>query len=267
MKRVLTFLSDFGSNSPYPAAVKAVAAHITDARFVDITHEIRAHDIQEGAFVLWCVARYYPAGTVHCAVVDPGVGTQRRGLILTSGEQYFVGPDNGLLSAAAQSLGNPYACEITNSPYVRSAMSSTFHGRDVFAPAAAHLANGVPLQEIGFPITDWTRPEYDFQGGRFLKEARELQGRVIYLDRFGNAITNIPAKLVEKHMSFDQELLLRRHGQEVPVRLRRSYGFALHRELCLVFDSHDLLEIAVREGNAQETLGLQLGERVTLRLA
>lgn len=267
MRRILTFLSDFGSHSPYPAVVRAVAASITEAQLIDVTHDIQAHDIRQGAFVLWCVARYYPPGTVHCAIVDPGVGTQRRGLILTAGEQYFVGPDNGLLSAAAHSLGIPSAYEITNSPYVRSAIASTFHGRDVFAPVAAHLANGVPLEKLGFPITDWTRPDYDFQGGRYIQENRELQGQVIYIDRFGNTITNIPATLVKEHISFDQELFLRRHMKEIPVRLRQSYGFAHHHELCLVFDSHDLLEIAVREGNAQEKLGWQVGERVTLRLA
>lgn len=266
MRRVITFLSDFGSTSPYAAAVKAVAASITDARFVDITHDIQAHDVHEGAFVLWSVARYFPLGTVHCAVVDPGVGTERRGVILVCGGQHFVGPDNGLFVPAAQSLGAPHAYEITNSPYVRSAMSSTFHGRDIFAPVAAYLAHGVSPEEMGYPITDWMRPDFDFQGGRFNEGTRELQGQVIYIDRFGNAITNIPALLIEKHMSFDQQLLLKTTAQEIRVRLRRSYGFADHHEPCLIIDSHDLLEIAIREGNAQKTLGLQVGERVTLRL-
>jgi hypothetical protein len=266
MRPVLTFLSDFGSNSPYATAIKAVAASSTDARLFDITHDIRAHDVLEGSFVLWSIARYFPQGTVHCAVVDPGVGTERRGLILAAGGQFFVGPDNGLLAAAAQSLGAPRAYEITNSPYIRSARSATFHGRDVFAPAAAHLANGVPPEEIGYPVSDWMRPHLDFQGGHLSESGREFQGQVIYIDRFGNSITNITATLIREHVSFDQQLVLKTHAQEVSVHLRRSYGFAHRSEPCLILGSHDLLEIAVREGSAQKTLGLQVAEHVMIRL-
>jgi S-adenosylmethionine hydrolase len=266
MRRVITFLSDFGSHSPYPAAMKAVAARISEASFVDITHDVSAHNVMEGAFLLWSVARYFPEAAVHCAVVDPGVGTERRGLVLVAGGQFFVGPDNGLLVPAALGQELPRAYEITNSPFVPNAISATFHGRDLFAPVAAHLANGVPPEEIGFPISDWMRPPFDFHGGRLLESAQEFQGHVIHIDRFGNVITNLPAKLIQENVRFDQPLLLRVHAQESRVHLRRSYGFAHHHELCLILSSHELLEIAVREGRAQEVLGLHVGEPVTLRL-
>lgn len=264
MKRVVTFLSDFGSNSPYPAAMKAVAASLTNARFVDITHDIKPHNVLEGAFVLWSVARYFPEGTIHCAVVDPGVGTERRGLILSTGKQMFVGPDNGLLVPAANAQGILHAFEITNPSYFLAAPSSTFHGRDIFAPIAAQLTQGVPTRKIGSYISEWVVPELDFQGGTYDESQRAFQGEVIYLDHFGNAITNIPGQLIRERVSFRQELRLKTGSRESQVLLRESYGFAGRRELCLLVGSHDLLEIAVREGSAEKRLKLQVGDPVTL---
>src|SRR3970282_2263148 len=134
--RILTLLSDFGSRSPYPAAMKAVVAARVDAQFVDISHDVRRHDVREGAFPLASVAPFCPTGTVHLAVVDPGVGTARRPLIVVSGGQTFVGPDNGLLIPAARRLGTAAVFEISDPAILGERISSTFHGRDVFAPAA-----------------------------------------------------------------------------------------------------------------------------------
>lgn len=268
MKRVLTFLSDFGSKSPYPAAMKAVAASIADARFIDITHEISPQNVLEGAFVLWSVAPDFPEGTVHCAVVDPGVGTERRGLILAAGDQYFVGPDNGLLVPAACTLGTPKAYEITYGKDVRRPISSTFHGRDVFAPVAAHLARGLPPQQLGRPIShlELVRPELDFQGGEFQEDRRRFQGQVVYIDRFGNAITNLRSQLILETLDFDEALTLIVKDHRQRVRLRRSYGYARSGELCLIPGSHGLLEISVCRGSAEQTLGLSVGEEVLLHL-
>jgi len=264
MRAVLTFLSDFGSKSPYPAAMKAVAASIVDARFVDITHEIGPQNVLEGAFVLWSTAPYFPKGTVHCAVVDPGVGTERRGLILTADNQWFVGPDNGLLVPAAYALGTPKAYEIAYGKYVRRPISSTFHGRDVFAPVAAHLAAGLPPEELGRPISplELTRPELDFQGGRFQKDRGRFHGQVVYIDRFGNGITNLRSQLILDELDFDEELTLIVRAQKRRVRLRRSYGYARSGELCLIPGSHGLLEISVCRGSAEEVLGLSVGEEI-----
>lgn len=271
MKRVMTFLSDFGPESPYPAAMKAVAASIAPAhvRFIDITHEIRPQGVCEGAFVLWSVAPYCPEGTVHCAVVDPGVGTERRGVIFVCEGQLFVGPDNGLLIPAAEARGvqAAYEIDLAQSAYVREQLSSTFHGRDVFAPAAAHLACGVPPEEIGPPLPQWTRLDVDFRGGQFDESERAFQGQLVYIDPFGNAITNIPAELVLSECAFGQALALRVHGRsEHRVRLKRSFGYANRGELCVVPGSHGLIEIAVREGSARDRLGLHVYETVVLAL-
>ncbi len=267
MKRVLAFLSDFGSSNPYPAAMRAVAAGITPARIIDITHDIGPRDVLEGAFVLWSVAPYFPASTVFCAVVDPGVGTARRGLIFTSGQGIFVGPDNGLLIPAVKAIKTTmHAYEIVNPRFFRHPVSSTFQGRDIFASVAAHLCNGVPAAKIGQPISQWVEPDLDFQGGRFLEEQGAFYGQVVYVDRFGNAITNIPTKLIRERVVFDDELLLKTERHESRVRFRKSYGFADPGELCLVPGSHDLLEIALREGSAHKTLQLQVRAEITLYL-
>jgi S-adenosylmethionine hydrolase len=265
--KILTFLSDFGAGSPYPAAMKAVACGIVppEVRLIDITHEIQPHGVREGAFVLWSAARDFPEGTVHCAVVDPGVGTERRGIILHTGGQLFVGPDNGLLDPAARALGEPQAFAIANKRYLRGKISHTFHGRDVFAPVAAHLAAGVPAEEIGGPLDDWVRLDIDFRGGRWDEAAKAFLGQIVYIDRFGNAITNIPSEALLERVAFDQTVTLVAKGRERVVKLRRSYGYAERGELCLVPGSHDLIEISVREGSAYKKLSPIPGDPVLLR--
>ena len=268
--RVITLLTDFGMQSPYPAAMKGVILGIApDARVVDLTHEIAPQGVQEGAFVLWSLVREFPQGTVHCAVVDPGVGTGRRGLILEAGGCLLVGPDNGLLDPAARVLGEPRAYEIANPRYLRGEISHTFHGRDVFAPVAAHLARGVPPEEIGAPLGDrgWVALGVDFQGGRWDPETGAFLGQIVYIDRFGNAITNVPTERFRERVGFDArvELSLRGAAATRTVRLRRSYGFAERGELLLVPGSHGLIEVSVREGSARELLGLRVNDPLALR--
>ncbi len=154
MPGIVTLLSDFGSGSPYPGQMKAVLASSCDAVLIDITHDIPRHDVRAGAYVLSAVARTTPAGTVHLAVVDPGVGTTRRPLIVASGGQCFVGPDNGLLLPAAKRVGRPHAYVIQAPEILRSVASSTFHGRDLFAPVAAQLVLGTPPQALGGVVED-----------------------------------------------------------------------------------------------------------------
>lgn len=146
--QIVTLLSDFGSGSPYPAQMKAAVAGLCHATLIDISHDVRRHDVRMGAYLLASVAPHAPAGTVHLAVVDPGVGTARRPLIVIAGGQFFVGPDNGLLIPAARRVGNPRVFEITAPEILRPDTSTTFHGRDIFAPAAGRLA-GPPARVSG----------------------------------------------------------------------------------------------------------------------
>lgn len=266
MRRVLTFLSDFGSSSPYPAAMTAMAAAITEARFLHITHGIRPHDVMEGAFVLWSVAPHCPEGTVHCAVVDPGVGTGRRGLVVEAAGQQFVGPDNGLLIPAAEALGIQAVYGIENATYMNDKVSTTFHGRDVFAPVAAHLASGIPPEKIGSPLSSWVASEIAFRGGTLEEDEGGFRGQIVYIDPFGNAVSNIGAELVGERASFDDELTLQIGSMSRSLKLRTSFGYAEPGELCLILGSHGLLELSVRDGSAREALGAHVGDEVRIRL-
>src|SRR5436853_3040726 len=189
MAVIVTLLSDFGSESPYPAQMKAVLESSCDAVLIDITHDIPRHDIRAGAYVLSAVARTTPAGTVHLAVVDPGVGTTRRPLIVASGGQCFVGPDNGLLLPAAKRVGRPHAYVIQAPEILHGVASSTFHGRDLFAPVAAQLVLGTPAQALGGAVEDAVG--LTLEAGH--RAGDVLHGEVLYVDAFGNLITNIPA--------------------------------------------------------------------------
>lgn len=269
MSRIITFLSDFGSASGYPAAMKGVAAGLSQARLIDITHDIERHNIREGAFVLWMVAPYFPRGTVHCAVVDPGVGTQRRGLMIKAGGQFFVGPDNGLLMPAANRVcklagsqaNDLEAYSITNKKYVRSEVSGTFHGRDVFAPVAAHLANGVLPQEIGERIDECVKLSF----GEGARRGDVLLGEAIYIDGFGNVITNIAGGLLKQIAEFGDGLVLEAARKTVAAKFLPTYGFADESELFLTIGSHGNIEIAKNLGSAAQELRLKAGESVCLR--
>jgi len=254
--RLLTLLSDFGSRSPYPAAMKAVVAARVEVRFLDISHDVRRHDVREGAFLLASVAPFCPAGTVHLAVVDPGVGTARRPLVVASGGQCFVGPDNGLLLPAARRLGRPRAYHLDPAVALPSA-SSTFHGRDLFAPAAARLLLGEPPARLGRLVDD----PVELPAPRAERRGEELLGQVIYVDPFGNLVTNIPAELAAPHTAFT----LRTARRAWTLRLQATYGSGRLGELLLVPGSEGLLEVALREGSAAARTGLRAGSPLRLR--
>jgi len=256
---LITLLSDFGSHSPYPAAMKAVLAAYGQHLLVDISHDVPRHDIRAGAYLLATIVPFVPAGTVHLAVVDPGVGTARRALIVVAGGQYFVGPDNGLLLPAARKVGRPRAYVITDERLLRGVRSSTFHGRDLFAPAAGLLAQGTPPAALGSPA-----PEIiDLEIGEGRLERGVLVGEVVYVDAFGNLITSIPAALLPPEGS---RLALRAGSRLAAATVGRTYADRPRGRLVVVPGSDGLVEIAVREGNAAATLRASAGTFVRLKI-
>jgi S-adenosylmethionine hydrolase len=258
MAALITLLTDFGSHGPYPAAMKAVLAGYGARRVIDISHDVPRHDVRAGAYLLAAVAPYTPAGTVHLAVVDPGVGTARRPLIVTAGGQTFVGPDNGLLLPAARRLGPPRAYVITDETLLGAVRSSTFHGRDLFAPAAGLLAQGTPAAALGAPAAAVV--ELDFGAGRLVRGA--IAGEVIYVDPFGNLVTNIAAALLPP----EGTVLRVRAGRRVAAAVRaRTYGDGPRGRLLVVPGSDGLAELAVREGSAAALLRARAGSAVRLR--
>ncbi|MFA4957545.1 MAG: S-adenosyl-l-methionine hydroxide adenosyltransferase family protein [Candidatus Methanoperedens sp.] len=241
---VITLLSDFGD--VYPASMKGVILGINpDAKIIDISHSIPCHDIRTGAFILMTTAKYFPTGTVHVAVVDPDVGTTRRPIAARAQSpdgdiHYFIGPDNGLMIPAARSIGKFEVYEITNRDFFRRIPSHTFHGRDIFAPVGAHISMGSGIEEVGAEIFDFI----DLDFGVVIKTEDSIQGKVIFIDPFGNIVTNISSDSVELKVGDILEI------EDIKVPFLNSYGFCKEGEPLALIGSHGYLEIAVNQGNA-----------------
>ena len=186
---IITLTTDFGAQDWFAGAMKGSILSINPhAHIVDITHCVSPGDIRAGAFSLAASCRFFPEGTIHVAVVDPGVGGGRKAIAVRTPAQFFVGPDNGVLSAALRDQKIEAVHRLENPKYLLSFVSRTFHGRDVFAPVAAHLSLGLPIRKLGPAQADWVRlPFPAIDSGR-----DRIDGEVVYIDRFGNGITNIP---------------------------------------------------------------------------
>ncbi|WGI17844.1 S-adenosyl-l-methionine hydroxide adenosyltransferase family protein [Methanonatronarchaeum sp. AMET-Sl] len=254
---MLTFLSDFGSVDGYPGVMKAVASGITGCRLVDITHTIPRQDIVKGAYVYRTAVNYFPSGTVHVGVVDPGVGTDREGIVVKAGGQYFVGPDNGLFIPAARFLGEFEVYVIENENYTLESVSNTFHGRDVFSPVGAWLTTGVDLCDIGSETNDFV----DLGFGDWSQVDNVLRGCVINIDGFGNVITNIPSKEVDG-LGFGDTVII--DGFEMPYK--RCYGEVDIGSVLLTTGSHGFLEVSVNQGSARKNLDVERGDELEIKL-
>jgi len=248
--KLLTFLSDFGTKNSYVSQMKGIALSMTDTNIVDISHDITPHNIREGAFVLMTSIPYFPVGTVHVAVVDPGVGTLRKGIVITSRTQILVGPDNGLLIPAARNLGDFTVYEIENPKLMFSFVSNTFHGRDVFTPVAAHILNGLLFEQIGPVIKDFINLDF----GNFEINNETAKGKVIYIDRFGNIITNINGFALKQVLSLDKKILLFIGKKKFEIPFVKSYNFVKPGNLLATISSSNYLEIALNQGDAAEKL-------------
>jgi S-adenosylmethionine hydrolase len=240
--------------------MKAVALSMTDARIVDITHDISPHNIPEGAFILQTSVSYFPRGTVHVAVVDPGVGGSRRGIVITTNSQILVGPDNGLLLPAARQLGNFNVYEISNPDFMLNPVSNTFHGRDVFTPIAAHILNGVLFEEIGSIIQDYVQLDF----GEYEITGKTAMGKVIYIDHFGNIITNIDGFKLKQFLNFDKKIMLFIGDKQQELSFVQSYSFVKKGELLSTIGSSNLFEIALSQGDASKKLGVKPNDGVKI---
>ncbi len=259
MPNLYTLTTDFGPGA-YVGAMKGVLLSIDPgATIVDLDHNIRPQDIRHGAYALFTAAPYFPFA-VHIGVVDPGVGTARRGLVLVCEGALLVGPDNGLLVPAARRFGLKEARVITNRKLMLRNVSTTFHGRDVFAPVAAHLLTGTKLNEVGPVIQDFAR--LDFGSPKVTPAG--LEGEVITSDRFGNIITNLPRELVEKRWRPGGRVHVSLGGQEADLPLVPTYGEVERGDLLATFSSSGYLEVAQREGDAASRLAIRPGLRVVV---
>ncbi|MSQ21750.1 MAG: S-adenosyl-l-methionine hydroxide adenosyltransferase [Dehalococcoidia bacterium] len=268
---VITLLTDFGLADAYVGAMKGVILGVNPgATLIDLTHDVSPQDVLQGAFLLSTAWRYFPAGTIHVAVVDPGVGTERRALLLEAHGHLFLAPDNGLLSFilppedADAPLYQPYraslpqgyrAYALTSSRYWRHPVSATFHGRDIFAPMAGHLSLGVAPKDVGDPVDSLIRlviPVPSWRDG-------QLVGYVLHIDRFGNVVTTVPEAALVGH----DDVVVEIAGATVR-GLVHTYAEA--NGLAALIGSHGYLEFALTNGNAAKLLGVKVGDEVKVKV-
>ncbi|HSE15548.1 MAG TPA: SAM-dependent chlorinase/fluorinase [Pyrinomonadaceae bacterium] len=245
MNPVITLLTDFGTADYFVGAVKGAVLSINPgAVIVDITHEIPPQDIAAGAFTLLAAYKTFPLGTIHVAVVDPGVGSTRRPIIVSANEQFFVGPDNGLFSYIYDREPSHKTFHLTADRFFRPSVSTTFHGRDIFAPVAAALSNGVAPEEFGQLIEDEVR-----------LPSLETPLRIIHIDRFGNCVTNIPRDVMPREIVVN--------GKTIS-EFRQFYGDGDDQSLFAIWGSAGFLEISVNSGSAAKLLGVKVGSRIAI---
>ncbi len=260
MNRIITLTTDFGLKDPFVGIMKGVILSIHDeVNIIDISHGINSHDIFEGAIIIKEVHPFFPPDTIHVVVVDPGVGGSRRPLLVHACGQYFIGPDNGILSPIIASDSSSKIIEITEKKYFLPEIGGTFHGRDIFAPVAAWLSRGTSLEEFGKIIKDYKTlsiPECK-------KKGNTISGEVIYIDKFGNLFTNIE----EKHL---QGLDIKK----IPVIQIKNYtikGISKFYEeiktgqIGVLINSFGFLEVFVSSGNAAKVLHAKKGDQVTVK--
>ena len=253
---VIALLTDFGTRDHYAGTMKGVALGIcSDVTLVDISHDVSAHDVLGGALELAASYRFFPPGTIFLVVVDPGVGSARRGLAAEAGDYRFVAPDNGVLTAVLDEHPPKRVVELTERKYARATVSRTFEGRDRFAPAAAWLAKGIDLAALGRSAGSIQRldiPRPALGDGR-------IDGLVLRVDRFGNLITNIDRRTFETLAGGTLEI---RIGPHPVARVVTTYADASPGEVCALFGSTDHLEVAANGANAAELLDLRRGAPV-----
>jgi S-adenosylmethionine hydrolase len=264
--RSICFLSDFGLADDFVGTCKGVMLGIAPGvAIVDLTHEVPGFEVEAGAEILHHATRYMPDDAIYLAVVDPEVGTERRALALRTGDGAFlVGPDNGLLVPAAEALGGVWEVALLNNErYHVHPVSNTFHGRDVFAPAAAYLAAGVELSELGEAADPTSLVHLDLPGVEEIGVAGEdVETWIISIDRYGNARLSLMQE--ESGLEYGAELKIDAGDGEMPVRYLETFGSANAGELVIVPDSHWRLSLAINKGNAAQALGLKVGGRVRM---
>jgi hypothetical protein len=259
-RATVTLTTDFGSRDPYAAEMKAVILGICpDVTVVDISHEIEKFNVRMGAYILATASPYFSKGTIHVAVVDPGVGTERRAIVIQTRQSLYVGPDNGVLALAAKNQKAEHVYEITNREFMLPRISSTFHGRDVFAPVAAHLAKGMPPAKFGREIFKIVTPDF----AKVVRKRNVWIGEVMYVDGFGNIITNLGEKEIES-MNIKDAVNVKLKNVKLKLKLCKTYAEAGHRKPLAIIGSHNFLEISINQGNAAETFQTETGDKVTL---
>ena len=257
--RIITLMTDFGTSDHYVGVMKGVILNINpQVQIVDITHTIPPQDIHGAAFLIDSAYRYFPTGTIHVIVVDPGVGSKRRAIVCQTETACFVCPDNGILTHILHNEEHIHTVAVENSAYFLPQVSNTFHGRDIFAPVAAHLSRGVPINVLGSPVA----PPVQLPIPRPEVRDNTIIGQVIWIDSFGNLVTNISHEILE--LLEERNSVIICAGNAEINHLNRSYAESAVGEALAIVGSFNRLEISINQGNAAQTLGLKRGDTITI---
>ncbi len=264
MRKIIALTTDFGLRDAFVASMKGMILKICpDATIIDISHEVESFDVLHGALLISSVANFFPNGTIFVGVVDPGVGTERRGIVVETRRHIAVGPDNGLFSLLIEREGVIGVYEISNRSLFIDLPFETFHGLTIFSPVAAHIANGVPPSSVGPKIDNYVmlslpRPQV---------HGHKISAEVIHVDRFGNAITNIPMELLQSlGVRRGMKLKAETEGGTVIAPLEKSYGYVPTGSFVFVLDSYGFLELAINQGNATDALGLKRRSHIEISI-
>lgn len=261
--RPIVLLTDFGRQDPFAGILKGVIACISpESNVIDLTHEVNPQDILQGAFLLASSYSYFPRGSVFCVVVDPGVGSTRKGILIETRDYLFLGPDNGVLWHAADKNKIKRIFHLTNSAYFLNPVSATFHGRDIFAPVAAHVSKGLEnISVLGHPIKECV--EYPFPGVE--KNGSSFVLTILHIDRFGNAVLNIDAKAFRRYIK-DKRFCLTVHGTRICL-VYDTYAQAPGEEPFIIESSSGYMEISVKNANAAAIMGIHCMDTAVLDAA
>ena len=260
---IITFLTDFGENSSYVAQMKGVASSIFPySKFIDISHQIPSQNIKVAAFVLKSAVEFFPKGTVNVAVVDPGVGTNRHGILIVTKNQIFIGPDNGVLIPAARMFDDFQVYQINNKKFMRPIVSNTFHGRDIFTPVAANVLKGVSFDQIGLKINEFV----DYSLPVPVIKDKKINAEVLFIDDFGNIITNIRESDISSLIRENDEIIIKIKHKVHKIKFTKSYGFVEPDNLLTTIGSSGFLEISKNKGNASDELKVSIDDKINIMI-
>jgi hypothetical protein len=274
---MITLTTDFGLDDPYVGVMKGVMLSIApEAQLVDLSHAVPAQDVRTAAYVVYAAQPYFPKGTVHLAVIDPGVGTERLPIAIQTAQALFVGPDNGLFTYVMEDAAHWKATTLSNPEYHLAHVSKVFHGRDIFAPAAAHLSIGLDLDRLGDPVENPVRLPLPY----LVPGRQELKGEVLHIDRFGNVVTSVGRLrwngedlILDPAFRADpaHEIRFASHTATVEIAgrtvhgIQPTYGTVEIGEMMALVGSTGFLELAVRQGSAARRLDVRPGAAVIVR--
>jgi S-adenosylmethionine hydrolase len=269
VKRIIALITDYGYRDPYVGVVKGVIKSINpDVEIVDLTHGIERHNVLEAAVMLAVSAGYFPPGTIFVVVVDPGVGSARKAIVIETPRYVLIGPDNGCLTLLAEKEGVKRVIDISSTKYRLPLVSSTFHGRDIFAPVAAWISRGVPLEDLGELISYNSIVKLSIEKPRVDTVNRSIRGQVLYIDVFGNIMTNITNEEIYKlNLQLGTKLVVQVESRSAVCTYETTFSKVPVGDYVCYLNSWGYFEVAVNMGNAAEKLGVKKGDVVVFTMA